>query len=75
MADQGGGQLATVNTPEKVALDLMQMIAHVEMKALHSGAADGWTSADRAWMLDTYAECIRTIREPQNRMAMPDAQS
>lgn len=57
------------NTPEKVALDLLQMIAHIEKKALHSGASEGWMSADREWLLDTYAECIRTIREPQNRMA------
>lgn len=50
------------NSAEKVALDLLHVIAHVERKALHSGAAEGWTSADRAWILRTYGECIQAVR-------------
>lgn len=50
------------NTPEKIALELMQMIAHIEKKALHSGPAQGWTAADRGWLLATYSECIQAVR-------------
>jgi hypothetical protein len=67
MADNAGSRGAE-NTPEKVALDLLYIIAHLERRALHSGASEGWTSADRQWVLSTYTECIRAIRDDsQNR--------
>lgn len=53
------------NTPEKIALELMQMVAHIEKKALHSGPAAGWTAADRGWLLQCYAECIQAVRSPE----------
>jgi hypothetical protein len=53
------------NTPEKIALELMQMIAHIEKMALHSGPSQGWTSADRQWLLSTYAQCIEAVRSPE----------
>lgn len=64
MADQAAGGVEN-NTPEKIALELMQMIAHIEKKALHSGPAPGWEAADRSWLLATYAECIRAVRTPE----------
>jgi len=53
------------NTPEQVALALFHMIASVEQRAMHSGTTGGWKSADRQWILTTYAECLCTIQEPQ----------
>lgn len=50
------------NTPEKVALDLLRMIAHIEKRTLHSGPPDGWMAADRPWLLRTYGECIAAVR-------------
>ena len=50
------------NTPEKVALDLLKTIAHIEKRTLHSGPPDGWMAADRSWLLRTYAECIAAVR-------------
>jgi hypothetical protein len=41
-------------TPEAVALRLFEIIAANERK----------TGADRKWVLDTYAECIRAVRNP-----------
>lgn len=41
-----------------VALALLQMVAEAEGKL----AADGeWKGADRAWILDTYAECLSAV--------------
>jgi hypothetical protein len=56
---------AAHNTPEQVALTLFHIIARVEGKSLD------WNGADREWILDTYAECIRTIRQPQTRGTLP----
>ena len=61
MSDQRPIIQAAHNTPEQVALTLFHIIARVEGKSLD------WNGADREWILDTYAECIRTIREPQTR--------
>jgi hypothetical protein len=48
---------------------LLYLVAWGENKDL-----DGWGKADRKWILDTYAECLLTIRNPQARMpARPDA--
>jgi hypothetical protein len=56
-----------LRNPERVAMDLLQIVAHIERKALHSGAADGWQTASREWVLDTYAECLRAVLEPDSR--------
>lgn len=40
------------NSPEKVALDLMHMVF----------AREGYERADRKNILDTYAECLITVR-------------
>jgi hypothetical protein len=48
------------NSPEQVAYKQMLEIANVERKTLHASApSSGWTAADRKWILDTYAECLR----------------
>ena len=51
-------------TPEKVALDLLRTIAHLERRALHDMPPDGWESATREWVLGTYAECLAAVRAP-----------
>jgi hypothetical protein len=53
------------NTPEQVALTLFHMVANVERRAMHHGATGDWKSADRQWILNTYAECLRAIQQPQ----------
>jgi hypothetical protein len=51
------------NSPEYVAYRLMLDIAKVEKKALTPSAS--CQTADRKWVLDTYAECLRTVRSPK----------
>jgi hypothetical protein len=51
------------NSPEHVAYRLMLDIARVEKKAL--GASASCQIADRRWILDTYAECLRAVRSPK----------
>ena len=53
------------NTPEYVAFLLMQHVASVEKKDLVPPASQGKTTADSAWILRTYAECLDCIRNPQ----------
>jgi hypothetical protein len=48
------------NSAEYVAYRLMIDIARVEKKAL--GASASCQIADRRWILDTYAECLRAVR-------------
>ncbi len=49
------------NSPQQVAYKLMEKVATVERKSINSSSPDasGWSAADRAWILDTYAECLR----------------
>jgi hypothetical protein len=54
------------NSPEHVAYKLMERIAEAEGKNLHRSSSDQH-KADKAWILDTYAECIRTVRAPTSR--------
>ena len=46
------------NSPEYVALILYRMVRDVE----HSSAAQGQAPIDRKYILDTYAECLETVR-------------
>ncbi len=59
--------VAQHNSPEKVALDLLTMISLIEKRSLHAGPPQGWQSADRKWLLDTFAECMSTVRQPEKR--------
>lgn len=54
------------NTPEQVALELLKMIANVEQKDFMPPAGQNKSMADRAWILQTYAECLRCVREPKS---------
>ena len=49
---------------EEVAYKLLYLVAWSENKDL-----DAWGKADRKWILDTYAECLQTVREPGVRKA------
>lgn len=52
------------NSPEKVALTLVEYLARMEGLVLfkpHSSNRDD-TGADRKWLLDTYAECLTAVR-------------
>lgn len=59
------------NSPQKVALELLEKIAAVEQRAFtqpdpHNPFIPGWTSADRKWILDTYAECLQATLDQRS---------
>ena len=57
------------NSPEQVAYKLMQDIAKVESRRLDAASEDNGTAlADRKWILDAFAECILTVRDPMSRL-------
>ncbi len=45
------------NSPEQVAFRLMERVAGAENKNLTGSNKN----ADRAWILDTYAECFQAV--------------
>jgi hypothetical protein len=49
------------NSPEQVAYKLLHIIAANERKTL-SSSATGVATAERKWLLDTYAECLTAVR-------------
>jgi hypothetical protein len=56
------------NSPEYVAYRLLLNVAFVEDKKIAiSGLGSGSDKADRKWLLDTYAECLKTVRGPYSR--------
>jgi hypothetical protein len=57
------------NSPEHVAYKLFLNIAAVEGKSLHQ-ASDRTPQnvASRQWILDTYAECLTAVRNPDSRV-------
>ena len=54
-------------TPEGVALELLSKIAGSENKAFNKNPGDEHTTADRKWILDTYAECLQAVQTPNKR--------
>jgi hypothetical protein len=54
----------TDNTPERIALDLLWLIAETEGKTVYvDGDIQRRTlSADRAWILSTYKSCLETVK-------------
>jgi hypothetical protein len=51
------------NSPEKVAFDLMELVGRVEKKShFTDGLKPGFTTMDRKWLLDTFAECLTTVK-------------
>lgn len=65
MADQAVVHLGE-NSPEHVALQLFHEVAWAEKKELYRGAG-GPDRPDRAYILDTYAECLRAVKNPHSR--------
>ena len=52
-------------TAEGAALALFQAIIQTEGK--HFGDGGQVWNPDRKWILDTFAECLITVREPERR--------
>jgi hypothetical protein len=48
------------NSPEQIAYKLLETIASNEKKTLHWSVGSTAT-ADRKWLLDTYAECLVAV--------------
>ena len=47
---------------EYVAYQLLKHVASVEKKVFHTNTEGGThVAADRAWILDTYIECLDTV--------------
>ncbi|THD61070.1 hypothetical protein [Phenylobacterium sp.] len=55
------------NTPEHVAFKLLEIIASNEGKRLTTNMA-GSATAERKWLLDTYAECLIAVAIPLRRL-------
>jgi hypothetical protein len=55
------------NSPQQIAYKLLLLIAAKEGKLLDEPSGGGHATADRKWLLDTYAECLRTVQNPSNR--------
>ena len=53
------------NSPQQVAYKLLEIIASNEGKTLRYDGDKA--SADRKWLLDTYAECLTTVSQPWDR--------
>ncbi len=54
------------NSPEQIAYKPLVTIAANEKKSLHEVT----TTADRKWILDTYAECLSTVRNPSRQFTI-----
>jgi|HubBroStandDraft_6_1064221.scaffolds.fasta_scaffold1788621_2 hypothetical protein len=63
MADQAVVHIGE-NSPEHVAYQLFRHISTVENKSVVTAGVN-----DRAWILDTYAECLNTVRNPAGRVS------
>jgi hypothetical protein len=58
------------NSPEHVAYRLLMNVAFMEDKLIAYGGSNSTKpTADRKWLLDTYAECLNTVRHPQMRVS------
>jgi len=51
---------------EEVAFKLLYLVAWGENIDL-----EAWGKADRDWILGTYAECLRTVENPNARPPLP----
>jgi hypothetical protein len=55
------------DSPEVVAFALLRQLVHLEQ-----GASKDRSRIDRAWLLDTYAECLEAVKgERRSRAAKP----
>ncbi len=51
----------TPDSPEKIALDLLERVAFIESKRIGTNQ-EYLTKTDRKWLLDTYAECLTAAK-------------
>ena len=57
-------------SPEAVALQLLENIARAEnMVYSQNPQGVGAQSANRQWVLDTYAECLDAVKSPSARLS------
>jgi hypothetical protein len=63
------------NSPQQIAYKLLLLIAAKEGKLLDEPSGGGHATADRKWLLDTYAECLRTVQNPSRRKSHMSARS
>ena len=65
--DEGGEY-----SPERVAYMLLQHMMGCERMTPAADPAHGWKTASRAWLLDTYAECLQAVKgERPSRERIP----
>ena len=57
----------TDSTPESIAYRLMVLVADLENRTLHGNPSKERTVADRQWILDTFADCLRAVKVPESR--------
>lgn len=53
------------NSPEQIALKLLEMVARVQKISLNAPTdtqRSDWKTAEPKWILDTYDECLRTVK-------------
>jgi len=50
------------DSPEIVALALLERVARSEGRQFERKSEDGGIVADRQWILDTYFECLNAVR-------------
>jgi hypothetical protein len=53
------------NSPEYVAYRLLVHVVHADGKTLGGGSR--LATVDRKYILDTYAECLNAVQNPQGR--------
>ncbi len=67
MADSASVVHIGENSPEEVAYKLLTHVAAAEGHYLLKGPAKGTSTPDRKWLLDTYAECLMAVINPEGR--------
>ena len=50
------------NSPEQVAFQLLRMVATIERVSLSGEATADLRPATKAWLLNTYTDCIHVVR-------------
>jgi hypothetical protein len=53
-------------SPEEIAFKLLMLVAKTERRSMEgykqADLNEGWTEANRKWILDTYNECIEAAK-------------
>ena len=62
MADQASVVHIGENSPEEVAFKLLKEVAAAEGMSMYAGP--GGQKPTRAWLLQTYGDCLRAVRNP-----------